>query len=252
MTGDTELLKRRLIELSHKAYQANVFVFSNFLGLAEQDALAAVKPQLAPVSFTAFGGAEGTERVMIRFGSQDDLGYEEPFPIVCLKAEPRAEKFAESLTHRDYLGALMNLGVERDMLGDIILRDKTAYLFAHERIAPYLAETLTRVRRTDVRLSRVEQIPGGALFRTEEVLIQAVGERLDAVVAKVYAISREESLSLFRKKLVFVDGRCCENNSYTPKPNERISVRGFGRFIYRGSRSETRKGKLNLVVEKYV
>jgi RNA-binding protein YlmH len=82
--------------------------------------------------------------------------------------------------------------------------------------------------------------------------VQAVGERVDAIVAKVFSLSRDESLSYFKKHLVFVDGRQMENNSYIPKCGERVSVRGLGRFIYRGYQTLSKKGKLNIEVDVYV
>ena len=108
------------------------------------------------------------------------------------------------------------------------------------------------MRRTDVRLSRVESVPKGELYRTERKTLQAVGERVDAVIAKLFGISREESLGLFKKGLVFANGRTIQSASYVPKQDELISVRGHGRFIYRGYETTTRKGKLNLQVDLYV
>lgn len=79
----------------------------------------------------------------------------------------------------------------------------------------------------------------------------AVGERLDAVVAKVFSISREQSLLYFKRGLVFANGRQIENSSYIPKRNEKISVRGLGRFIYLSYETTSKKGKLNIEVDLY-
>lgn len=244
-----ELIKKRLLELGRKSYTAGYFIFTDFLGLAEQAVFAECKSALAGIRYTAFGGAEGAERVMLRFGDAEELGYSEDFPISIIKIEPRAPRFAERLTHRDFLGALLNLGIERSTLGDIAVREGCAYLFAKSDIAPYIIASLERVRHTDVNLSAVDVIPEGELYKTERRRVQAVGERIDAVVAKVFSLSREESLSYFRRRLVFVDGRQMENNSYIPKRGERVSVRGLGRFIYLGYESTTKKGRLNIEVD---
>ena len=146
----------------------------------------------------------------------------------------------------------MNLGVERDLLGDILIREKTAYLFCAERIAPFLVESLTKVRRTDILCSQAGELPEGDFFRTKPVTVQAVGERIDAIVAKVFSLSREDALGLFRRELVFLNGRALPNNSAIPKPGDVISVRGYGRMIYRGCGSLSRKGKMNIVVDLYI
>ena len=251
MTDDKERLKKRFLELSRRAESGFYYTFSDFLGLAEQSAFREINTKLSSV-YTVFGGAVGCERIMIRFGSEEEIGYEAPFPIKCILISPKDEKFSERLSHRDYLGALMNLGIERSRLGDIVIRDKSAYLFAHEDISDYIIKELTRVRKTDVILTESELSDNDELYKIETRRIQANGERLDAVIAKLYSISREESLSLFKKKLVFSDGRQIESNSYIPKKGEVISVRGFGRFIYRGYETLSRKGKLNIDLDVYV
>ena len=252
MSDEYELLKRRLAELARRSYNSGIFTFSDFLGLAEQAAFAEIKSDLGGIPYSTFGGAEGAERVMIRFGSEDELGYSQPYPISTLKIEPLSQKYAERLTHRDFLGAIMNLGLERDTLGDIVIIDNVGYLFAKEDIAVYIAESLTKVRRTDVSAVLTDSLPEGQLYRTERRKVQANGERLDALVAKVFSLSREDAQSLFKKRLVFADGRQIDSTSYIPKAGEKISVRGHGRFIYIGPESLSRKGKINIAVEVYI
>ena len=251
MSDELELLKRRFVELARRAYNSGIFTFTDFLGLAEQAAFAEVKNEIFGIEYTKFGGAEGAERVMIRFGSESDLGYSMPYPISLLKVEPLSQKFAEKLSHRDFLGAIMNLGIERDTMGDIVIIDNVGYIFVKEDMATYIADSFTKVRRTDVKSEVTETLPDGELYRTERRNVQANGERLDALVAKVFSLSREEAQSLFKKRLVFADVRQIDSTSYIPKPNEKISVRGHGRFIYIGPQSLTRKGKINIAVDVY-
>lgn len=252
MTADTELIKKRLVELGRKSYNSGIFTFTDFLGLGEQSAFSEVKRELGGIPYEAFGGAEGAERVIIRFGSEEELGYSMPYPISIIKVEPQSQKYADRLTHRDFLGALLNLGIERHTLGDIVIIDNVGYIFALESIAPYIADSLIKVRRTDVSASIITELPEGELYRTERKTVQISSERLDAVIARVYSLSREDAQALFKKRLVFADGREIDSTSYTPKENEKISVRGHGRFIYIGRQSLSKKGKLNVAVEMYV
>ncbi len=249
---EEDLLRKRFSELSAKSYNSGIFTFSDFLGLAEQSVFDSVKAKLRSESFSAFGGAEGAERVMLRFGDAEELGYEVPFPISILKISPKSKKFAEALTHRDFLGAVLNLGIERSCLGDIIITDNEGYLFSKESIADYIISELFRIKHTEVTVELVTELPESALYKTEEKTVQVSSERLDAVIARVYNLSREDAQNLFAKRLVFAAGREIESTSYSPKENEKISVRGYGRFIYKGQVSTSKKGKLNVVVEKYI
>ncbi|MBO7305003.1 MAG: DbpA RNA binding domain-containing protein [Clostridia bacterium] len=247
---EQEFLKKRFAELYRKATERGIYTYTDFLGLAEQSVFAEIKNSLSPTAYTLFGGVEGAERVIIRFGEDGSFGSD--FPIVCVKAEPVSQKFADKLTHRDFLGALLNLGIERSTLGDIAIIDNVGYIFVKKDVAPHVMSELGRVKRTDVILSEADAPEARELYRTERRRVQAVGERIDAIVAKLFSLSREEASTLFTKRLVFVGGRLCENNSYQLKEGEVVSVRGHGRFIYRGYETKSKKGKLNIEVDVYV
>lgn len=248
---ENELLKKRFRELAQKCYQNNQYTFTGFLGLADAACFYEIERELSYVPHTVWGGSELAERVMIRFGSEELLGYEEPFPIVCLKISPLAEKFADALTHRDYLGALMNLGIERDTLGDILLREKTAWLFCTGSMAEYIKENLTRVKHTTVMCEEAEEAPALTEKDIQEMQIQIASARIDGVVAKVYRLSRSEAVELFRQKKIFVGGRLCENNSQLLKAGETVSVRGYGKFEFAGETGISKKGKLNARIYCY-
>lgn len=247
-----EQIKKRFAELAERAYSGNIFTFTPFLGLMEQDAFFGTVRALPPVGYTLFGGVEGCERKMVRFGSGEAFGYEVPFPILALRIAPRSAKFAEELTHRDFLGALMHLGIERDMLGDIILRDGEAYLFAAEHIAPFITENLQEVRRTPVRCACAESIPEGELFRLSGKTVQVTSVRADAVAAHVWNLSRGESQNCFRAGKAFINGVLTENPAAPLKEGDIVSIRGLGRFVYRGVGTLTKKGKSNVRVDVYV
>ena len=250
MTDELELLGKRFIELSRKA-DNGYYTYSDFLGLQEQATLATVKAKLY-TKYTPFGGAVGTERIIVRFGDPETIGYEEDFPIVTLRVSPKSERFADRLTHRDFLGTILGLGIERATVGDIVIRENVGYVFLSDKIAEYVKDSLTRIKHTDVKCEIISEIPGGDLYKTEIKRIQANGERLDAIVAKVFCMSRDDASLLFKKRLVFADGREIESVSYNPKEGQVISVRGYGRFISRGYDSLTKKGKKNIDVEVYV
>ena len=252
MSNEREFFKKRLSELATRAYASGVFTFTDFLGLEEQSLFSEVKNALGGIKYTVFGGTAGTERIMVRFGDEEELGWCCDFPIVTLKIEPKAKKWADKLTHRDILGALMNLGIERSQLGDIVIRDEEAYLFAKTTVSDFIMQELTRAKHTDLLVSAVDTVPEGELYKTEELTVQVSSERLDAVIARVFSLSREDAQNLFSKRLVFASGREIESASYSPKENEKISVRGHGRFIYRGVSSLSKKGKLNVKIEKYI
>ncbi|WP_318709203.1 YlmH/Sll1252 family protein [Candidatus Acetatifactor stercoripullorum] len=245
---DIQKLNNRFRELAEKSFQQNLFTFTGFLGLSEQDAFFRLERELSYAGCTLFGGRENAERRMLRFGSPQEFGYDVPFPIVCIHIRPVAAKFADSLSHRDFLGALMNLGIERSTLGDIMVGDKEAYLFCADSMGDYICEQLTQVRHTSVTCAITENFEEIPMEEPVRQRIQVSSPRVDALLAKVYNKSRSDCLELFRAGRVFVDGRLCESNSRLLKGGETVNARGFGKFVYTGQAGETRKGKLNVEV----
>ena len=251
MEKEDLLLQKRFSELANRAFTQNMFTFTDFLSLPELDLFYKNEPQLKFAGVTVFGGADGVDRKVIRFGNPEELGYEEPFPIRCIAIEPLLEKFGENLTHRDYLGALMNLGIERENLGDIFIKGKTGYVFCLERIADFIMENLSQVRHTHVKLRILEDEEEFIQKEIEELAVTAASERIDGVIAKVYNLSRSQSIEHFRAKKIYVNSRLCENNSYQLKQGDVVSVRGYGKFVYNGVGYQTKKGKLSVKVGIY-
>lgn len=251
------MLKKRFLELGNKAYTQGIFLFTDFLGMGELSAFIEVRNENRELGIFGddcvriFGGAEDCERCMIRFGSTEELGYEVEFPIVCLKIAPLMEKFAEELNHRDFLGALMNLGIERDLLGDIRIDGKMAYLFCQEKIASFIQESLQKVRHTNVKVSVTDALPENLQHKEEEKEFPVASERLDGIIAGLYHISRSQSLELFRGQKVYRNGRLEENNSVSPREGDVVAVRGYGKFRYMGILRETKKGKIRVLAAVY-
>lgn len=243
--------QKRLKELAEKSSRQNIYTYTGFLGMDKQDAFHRMERELFYAHPVLFGGDEDAERVMLRFGSPEEMGYEEAFPIQLLKIEPLQQKFADSLGHRDFLGALMNLGIERSTLGDIFIEDNCGYLFCQDTIAGFIEEELRRIRHTDVKCTPAKRsaLPGKREKIRQRLTVSS--ERADVVIASLYRLSRTESLEFFRRQKVFVNGRLCENNSCFLKREDVVAVRGKGKFIYDGAERETKKGKLAVGVFLY-
>lgn len=173
------------------------------------------------------------------------------YPIACLRIEPKNPRFAEELTHRDVLGSLMSLGIERRKLGDILMKGQDAYVFCHDSVREFLTDELRKIRHTDVSVS--EALGEGLdLSPTLEHCSGVISSnRLDAVVAQMCHLSRSQSSDLIRKGLVFVNSQVTMDSSYGCKPGEILSVRGHGRFRFLQAEDETRKGRVKLEYERY-
>ena len=252
MLNEEEWIKKKLLDSATKSYKSNQFIFSDFLGMAELDVFYRNINEFKYVGYKVYGGVEGCERCMVRFGSVEELGYEQDFPIMCVMVKPLVKKFADELSHRDYLGALMNLGIERCIIGDIIIRDKIAYIFCVDRMAQFIIDNFDKVKHTHIKCEIVEEVPDVLQPNKEEITITAASERADIVISKIYNLSRSSSIELFRNKKVFINGKCTENNSINLKNDDIVSVRGYGRFEYIGCKYINKKGKSCINISKWI
>lgn len=253
ITSEKEIrqLKKRFMELADKSFQGNQFTFTEFLGLSEQSVFYDFLMEYGKTQYTVFGGHVLCERQMVRFGSAKELLYEQPFPIVCIRIRPLVKKFAQELTHRDYLGALMHLGIERGTCGDIFVQNQEAYLYAKETIAAFITGQLNQVKNTKVTCELFAGEPEVLQKEPEPEEYLVSSERIDSVLSGIYKLSRSRSLLLFQEKRVYVAGRLCENNSYVLKTDDPVTVRGFGRFCYRGVQYKSKKGKFGICIDRW-
>lgn len=245
-----DIFKGRIRDLSWAAAQKNCFAFSDFLTPAQRSDVLGMRSSL-PSGVSFWGGYEDAERVMARFGSVQDLGYEEPYPMVILQISPENEKFCDDMTHRDFLGALLNLGIDRKLTGDILTDGKSAYVFVQDHIASFICDSLERVKHTSVKVCEVSEIPE-TLFKTpENARVTVPSLRLDAVISKAFNLPRSVVSGLIRQQKVFVNSRMALKDSLFLKEGDLVSVRGHGRFRYLESLHPTKKGNLVILIDKY-
>ena len=249
---ETQIIKGRLIDLAKRAYQQNIYTYSNFLSLAEQSILDDIRDDISYIHYECFGGNELSERQVVGFGSEEDFGYPGHFPIAVVKISPLLEKFSDNLNHRDFLGALMHLGIERDQLGDILVKEKTAYLFCLEQMADYICKELTKVKHTNVKceITDMDILALQPTLVDEEFPVASL--RLDGILAALLKCSRKEALAFFTDKKVTLNGHVTGRNSILLKEGDVFSVRGHGKFIFESAGGNTRKGKIYVHIKRYV
>lgn len=243
MTDENEKMKKRFFELADRAATRRATVCSDFLTLDEQNLLHNLS---FSVPLTLDGGFDCAERRVACFG--EPFENEHTSAISCIEIKPVAPKFADTLSHRDFLGTLMGLGIKRETIGDIIIYENTGYVFCLEKIAGYIVENVDRIKHTSVKSLIVQSPPVQSVAQPTEQIIIVASERLDALVAAVYKLSRSSAQELFEQQKIFINGKMTVNSSYSAKDDDIISVRGVGRFIFCGTAGETKKSRLKIKV----
>lgn len=237
------MIEKRFNELYSRAYEKGYPCYTDFLNIDEQSIL-----ENTFLPCIKYGGYPAAERIIAAFG--ESIAYDD-FPICILNIKPSSKKFADKLTHRDFLGGLMNLGIKRELIGDIIIHNNEGYVFCIEQIKNYIADNLTRIKHTTVNVSQLKELPDGIIKEPESIEAITASLRLDAVISAVFKLSRSESAKLFRQEKVFVNSRASANGSYKIKDNDIISVRGFGRLQFLQQLRTTKKDRIVIEIIKY-
>ncbi len=250
---EEQLLKKRLLELAKVCYNRDIAVHSNFLTLQEQELFLRLQREMAPAKALLWGGYENAERRAVFFlPSYGDEEEEKMLSPVWLCISPKAERFAEELTHRDYLGSLMALGLERDRTGDILISGKRAYIAVFSDVADFICNELTSVRHTSVICECAALPEELAEPKIEERTGSVSSERVDAVIALAFRLSRGAALDAIKAGYVFVNGRQIFSASQLLKENDILSVRHKGKLRYDGIDGKSKKGRLIVKLSIYV
>ena len=264
MQKEEQFLEKRLLDLSKAAYNRDIITFSDFLNLNELNILHTIPKNQLYAGYVTFGGYDYAERQLaaflpdalsLRTSLEDDSYFvREIFAekISVLRIRPVNEKYAEDLTHRDYLGAVLNLGVERKHIGDILILEKEALLFVKPHFKDLLCDELTRVRHTFVLVEEQKMQEFHYEPRYKEIQGTVASLRLDCLLGVAFSLSRTKLSGMIEGGKVFVNGKLMTSNGYHIKEGDIISVRGMGKFKFVRQLSVTKKNRLSILLNLYV
>lgn len=198
------------------------------------------------INVTTNGVFTESERRVISFNKIDD--YEDS--IVIIKIENKSN-FAE-LKHKDYLGAIMSLGITREKIGDIFVDDKQAFIPVINGIENYIIYNMDKIGKSKVEISLVDDFQSIKGPELKEETINLASLRLDCLISKLIKSSRSNSNDCISGGKVLVDYSKVTNKDFVIKEGQRITVRGYGKFIVGNIIGETKSGKLKVIIRKYV
>ena len=200
-----------------------------------------------------FGGYNDAERKMLVYLPdylEEDYLSGEDAPLVCLRAT-----FYEGDTpnHRDFLGALMGAGIARETLGDICVGKGSCDFFVTAEIAPYVEQNFFSAGRTKLRLSPIPldqvDVPEP---ETKEIRDTLASLRLDSVIAAGFRVGRSAAADYVTAGKVAIDGLPCEKPDKAVTEGVKISVRGLGKIRLKTVGGETKKGRISVLIDRYI
>lgn len=244
------LFLRKLNDKAEQAFYHNFPTNTQFIDLHEQSLFNNHIKDFPVVNHIMFGGNDTCERKMIMFFPKDYQADQVVFPIGILHIKVNSS--SDKLTHRDYLGALMNLGIERYKLGDIVCDEKSAYVFCVDTLIDYIAEQLIMIKRTSVTIDKIEMSEVKHIEPRYDVIKGSVSSlRLDSIIKLGFSLSRGNSIILIQGGKAFINNKVYEKNSAKVEEGDIISLRGFGKMKLHTIGDYTKKGRIFIELLKY-
>ena len=190
-----------------------------------------------------FGGYDGALRVMMGADAEND-----DFPISMIRFDYRDE---DSLTHRDFLGSLLGLGLEREVIGDILVFKGYAYVFVRSENAEFIASQANKIGRTKVKAVIASYDDFTYEQQFDFLTFTLASLRLDVFVSALCSLSRDKASKLIKSELVSVNHYMIANNSRILAPGDVITVRKYGKFVFEEDTGFSKKGKHRVLVKHY-
>jgi len=244
----SDMLLARMDDLANKAVKTG-FAASKFLTPTEAQNVTEYFTRRRDVLLTLDGGYENAERTRAIFTNSDWGGYDRSELLAALRITHRPQ---DTFGHRDILGALMALGIERDTIGDILIDQQFAAFVCLPELSGYISENLTKAGRVGIVVSEISlcELPA----RTEELTVKTdtvASLRLDAILCAVFGLSRAKAAELIVAGRVSLNHQICLQVAKEVSESALLSIRGLGRARLLEVGGVSRKGRTFIKIGLY-
>lgn len=243
---ETELFKARLKDTADICAKTSKPKYLGFLSAAEA-VLAGQTLKNADCRTSFYGGYETAERVML--GCFPDWLEEDSFPISALTFKFREN---DTLSHRDFLGSLMALGIKRETVGDILTEQGRAVIFVTDEICDYIKNQVTKIGRIGVTVTEGYTLPLPKGDELAEFTDTAASDRIDCVISALCGFSRTKALEAIDYGIVTINSVPVNKPTKSVSEGDIISVRGKGRFLIGSLNDRTKKNRIIINYKKYI
>lgn len=249
-TPQDKMLLAKLWDKIQTGIRKNIPTSTCFLSPYEQEMARNLFGQAEGLHY--FGGYNDAERKMLVYLPDylDDAALSEESGLSCLRATFYEH---DSPSHRDFLGALTGDGLARETIGDICVGSNSCDFFVTTEIAPYLLQNFTSAGRTKLHL---EEIPLSQVCipaaKVKEIRDTLASLRLDSIISTGFRIGRSQAVTYISSGKAAINGLPCEKSDKLIEAGSKISVRGLGKILLRTVGSQTKKGRISVVIDRYI
>ena len=243
-------LTARIHNLAEQALKKQEPQWSDFLEPPEREQAQAVLGWISGVRHNSFGGYPKAERRrLVVYPDYYIVETIEP-ALAFLEIQTKSQT---PLTHRDYLGSLMGLGLKREKIGDLLVGDSGCQLVVVPELGEFIRFNLEKVGSQKAVIQEIEAEQLNIPNLREKVIKSTVASlRLDAITALGFGESRTRMVKEIKSEKVKVNWKVIANPDYTVNPGDIISFRGHGRMVFQEQTGQSKKGRLGVLLVRYL
>ena len=254
---DDKILLAQVSDKIEMCENKNKIEYTNFLDLAQIELVQNYIDKLKIENYISYGGYEQSERKLFviypeKFNST--VVEKNLVSIVKIVRIQLPDELKGKYAHRDYLGAVIKLGVKREKVGDIIVDNDGADIIVEKDISKFLLENLsglTRFSKSKITIEKIDNLRTVEVRREErEIIVSSL--RLDNVISELARCSRNKALDIINMERVFVNFQCETKKTKQIKTGDMVTIRGKGRFYIKELVGQTKSGRVILKIEKFV
>ncbi|WP_024834721.1 RNA-binding protein [Ruminiclostridium josui] len=246
---EDRVLVSRLLDKVEQCHYSS-FAYTDFLSPYEASVAKKVLDRVKDVFYKLAGGYEGAERTIVVISSdfiEEDIPYNTPISL--LRITPVIEN---KLSHRDYLGSLLGLGIKREKIGDILVSEKFADVFVVDKIAEYILYNLDKIGNVKVQCQECDIYQFTPPHKKERSISTTVASlRVDSVASSGFGLSRTKIMDYFKAQRVNVNWELVQSPSKMLAEGDVISIRGMGRIVLEKVLGNTRKDRISIVIKRF-
>lgn len=248
LTGEDRALAARVLDQAELSLKRAEPVATDFLDPREQALVKDILHYVPEVKYLVFGGYRQAERQRFILAPAYYLTESLQPPLTFLAIKPLSPN---ELTHRDYLGSILGLGLKREKVGDILVTDGEAQAIVAEEVGEFLRANLEKVGSVKVEVDFIDpeqlNIPPE---RIKEIRTTVASLRLDAVAGAGFGVSRTRMVREIKAEKVKVNWQTVANPDYQVKVGDILSIKGRGRVVVAGSTGLSKKGRLGILLKR--
>ncbi|NMB12449.1 MAG: photosystem II S4 domain protein [Firmicutes bacterium] len=251
LDGEEKELGSRILDIASESYTENRPAYSDFLDPRGQEIALGIVRGTGSLLYRFSGGYRGAERQRLAIFPDYYPSDRVEIPLAAVSIKGTAD-FSE-VTHRDVLGAVLGCGIKREKIGDVLITGQGAQVIMTPGIVPAVVHNLQAIQKVPVLVSEIdieqlEAVPK----QLKEIRATVASLRLDAVASAGYGTSRNQMVREIKAGKVKVDWKSVDNPAYGIEVGDILSIRGRGRLEVAQQLGLTRKGRISLLLKRYI